>query len=96
LAGVIGVDMGRVFVTALAVVASILTAGYGLWTVRRVFYGQLSERVKDAKEGPALMVGPILVLAAIAVILGVYPTIASKIVGLEASKLIELLSAILR
>jgi len=95
LAGVIGVDIGRVFVTALAVVASILTAGYGLWMVRRVFYGQLSERVKDAKEGPALMVGPILILAAIAIILGVYPTVASKIVGLEASKLIELLSAVL-
>jgi NADH-quinone oxidoreductase subunit M len=95
LAGVIGVDMGRVFLTALAVVASILTAGYGLWTVRRVFYGQLSGRVKDAKEGPALMVGPILVLAAIAVVLGVYPTVASKIVGLEASKLIELLSSVL-
>jgi len=95
LAGIVGLDIGRVFLTALAVVASILTAGYGLWTVRRVFYGQLSERVKDAKEGPALMVGPILVLAAIAIILGVYPTLASKIVGLEASKLIELLSAVL-
>jgi len=94
LAGIVGLDIGRVFVTALAVVASILTAGYGLWTVRRVFYGQLSERVKDAKEGPALMVAPILILAAIAIILGVYPTVASKIVGPEASKLIELLSAI--
>jgi len=95
LAGIVGLDIGRVFLTALAVVASILTAGYGLWTVRRVFYGQLNERTREAKEGPALMVAPILVLAVAAIILGVYPTLASKIVGLEASKLIELLSAIL-
>jgi NADH-quinone oxidoreductase subunit M len=95
LAGIVGLDIGRVFLTALAVVASILTAGYGLWTVRRVFYGQLNERTREAKEGPVLMVAPILVLAVAAIILGVYPTLASKIVGLEASKLIELLSAIL-
>ena len=80
-AGILGRDFTRVAVTALAVVASVLTAGYGLWTMRRIFYGELTEKLKEAREAPALMIGPIMILAALAIILGVYPTFISKSIG---------------
>jgi NADH-quinone oxidoreductase subunit M len=86
-AGMLAPDVTRVLVTSIAIVATVLTAGYGLWTVRRIFFGQLTEKVKDAREGPALMVLPITILAALAVILGVYPTILSKIIGPVVSEL---------
>ncbi|MGQ9718931.1 MAG: complex I subunit 4 family protein [Nitrososphaerales archaeon] len=67
----------RVLITALAIVASVLTASYGLWTVRRVFYGQPTERTRNAKEGSRIMLVPIMVLAALAIILGIYPSLVA-------------------
>ncbi|MCP8312452.1 MAG: NADH-quinone oxidoreductase subunit M [Candidatus Methylarchaceae archaeon HK01B] len=82
----------RILITSLAIIGSILTAGYGLWTVRRVFYGQPTEKTMYAKEGSAIMLAPIIVLAALALILGIYP----GLVATGASKYIsELLSSLI-
>jgi NADH:ubiquinone oxidoreductase subunit 5 (subunit L)/multisubunit Na+/H+ antiporter MnhA subunit len=82
----------RVLITSLAIIASILTASYGLWTVRRIFYGQPTERTKDAKEGSMMMLMPIMILAVLALILGIYPGLMAS----GASKYIsELLSSII-
>jgi NADH:ubiquinone oxidoreductase subunit 4 (subunit M) len=86
-AGTLGPDLTRVAITGVAVAASALTAAYGLWTMRRIFFGPLSENLKDVHEAPWLMVAPIIVLAALAVILGVYPTLLSKIIGPIVSEL---------
>jgi len=81
----------RVLITSLAIIASILTASYGLWTVRRVFYGQPTERTMHAKEGSMIMIIPIMILAALAIILGIYPSLLAT----SASKYIsELLGSI--
>jgi NADH:ubiquinone oxidoreductase subunit 4 (subunit M) len=78
----------RVLITALAIIASILTASYGLWTVRRVFYGQPTEKTMHAKEGSMIMIIPIMILAALALILGIYP-------GLIASSTSKYISELL-
>jgi NADH-quinone oxidoreductase subunit M len=88
------VDMARALVTAVAIVGSALTAGYGLWTIRRVFFGQPNEETRRAKEGPAVMVAPIMILAALAVVLGVYPTVMAEPSSMLASKLMERLAAL--
>jgi len=51
----------------------VLTVGYSLWTVRRIFFGPLAEGMEDVKEAPMLMLIPMIVLAVTAVVLGVYP-----------------------
>jgi NADH-quinone oxidoreductase subunit M len=88
------VDMARALVTAVAIVGSALTAGYGLWTIRRVFFGQPNEETRRAEEGPAVMVAPIMILAALAVVLGVYPTVVAEPSSMLASKLMERLAAL--
>jgi len=92
-AGMLKPDLARVTVTAVAIVASVLTAAYGLWTVRRIFFGSLGANVKDAREGPDLMVLPIIILACLAVLLGVYPTVLSKIIGPIVSQLASTVSS---
>ncbi|MCX8204162.1 MAG: NADH-quinone oxidoreductase subunit M [Candidatus Nezhaarchaeota archaeon] len=89
LAYLASVDVARALVTAIAIVGSALTAGYGLWTIRRVFFGQPSEETSKAKEGPAVMVAPVIILAALAVILGVYPTIITEPSSMLARELVE-------
>jgi NADH:ubiquinone oxidoreductase subunit 5 (subunit L)/multisubunit Na+/H+ antiporter MnhA subunit len=85
--GALSPDMTRVAITSVAVAASVLTAAYGLWTIRRVFFGPLKENLKDAHEAPWLMLAPIIVLTILAVILGIYPTLLSRIIGPIASAL---------
>ena len=62
----------------LAVISTIITAGYALWTMKRVFFGQLPEHLSAVKEGSAYMLGPIIFLAAITVLLGVVPGIVDN------------------
>jgi formate hydrogenlyase subunit 3/multisubunit Na+/H+ antiporter MnhD subunit len=57
----------------LAVISTIITASYALWTMKRVFFGQLPEQLSAVKEGSAYMLGPLIFLAAVTVLLGVVP-----------------------
>ena len=72
-------DVYRLAITGLAVVASILSAGYGLWTVKRAFYGEEVKTAKEPHEAPPILLVPTFVLAVLAVLLGIYPTVLTKL-----------------
>ena len=59
--------------SVLAVISTIITASYALWTMKRVFFGQLPVALSTIKEGSPYMLGPIIFLAAVTILLGVYP-----------------------
>jgi len=63
----------QLVVAIVAIIMTVLTVGYSLWTVRRIFFGPLAEGMEDVKEAPMLMLIPMIVLAVTAVVLGVYP-----------------------
>jgi len=65
----------RIIIAAAGIVSTALTAGYGLWTIRRVFFGPRPEYLEHVKEAPPLITVPLIVLAIITVVLGVYPRI---------------------
>jgi NADH-quinone oxidoreductase subunit M len=61
---------------ALAVVAilsTILTIGYTLWAMRRIFYGPLPENLSKVSEASPLMTIPMIALCVLSIILGIYP-----------------------
>ncbi len=74
-------DMARLFVTAVAIMTAILTSSYGLWTIRRIFFGEPPEHLKDAKDGSKYMLAPILILVTLVIILGIYPTFLLQVIG---------------
>jgi NADH-quinone oxidoreductase subunit M len=57
----------------LAVISTVITASYALWTMKRVFFGQLPEKLSFVTEGSGYMLGPIIFLAAVTILLGVVP-----------------------
>jgi len=59
--------------TFLGVASTMITAGYLLWFAWRVFFGPLPKRLKDVEESPPLLLVPIITLASISVILGLWP-----------------------
>lgn len=63
----------KLLVAVLGLLATMLTAGYGLWTVRRVFFGQTPTHLEEVKEGSMLALTPIIALAILTFIVGVFP-----------------------
>jgi NADH-quinone oxidoreductase subunit M len=59
--------------SALAVIATLVTASYALWTMKRVFFGKLPDSLSSVREGSVYMLAPLLFLAALTILLGVFP-----------------------
>lgn len=66
-------SLAKLVVAILGVLATMLTAGYGLWTVRRIFFGSTPEHLKEVEESSMLALAPILVLAVFTFAVGIYP-----------------------
>jgi NADH-quinone oxidoreductase subunit M len=62
--------------TVLAVTAIVLTAGYILWMIQRVFWGEPNERWKDIGDATAWWErAPLLAMVTAIVLVGVYPAV---------------------
>lgn len=63
----------RLIISIGAVVSTAITAGYALWTMKRVFFGSLPEQMSGINEAPLTMTVPLILLAGTAVVLGILP-----------------------
>jgi len=68
-----GLAAGKVLFTLIAVISSVITAGYYLWFVWRVFFGATPENLENVKEGSWLLLIPIVALTAATIVLGIWP-----------------------
>jgi NADH-quinone oxidoreductase subunit M len=68
------------FIIVLAVLATGLSAGYMTLFVKRVFFGPLREELNDAKDPSLSMIIPMLLLALLGIIIGVYPRILIDVI----------------
>ncbi len=70
----------RVVVFALAISATVLTAAYILWMYKRIFYGKVHEEHEGIKDGSMYMLAPMMFLAVITIIIGIYPQILTSVI----------------
>jgi len=68
-------SLSMLAIAVVAIIMTVITVGYALWTVRRIFFGPLPENLKEVKEAPPIMTVPLLVLAVTSLILGIYPNL---------------------
>jgi NADH-quinone oxidoreductase subunit M len=73
--------------TVIGATAVILTAGYMLWTLQRVWLGKLNEKYASMEEINSRELFTLVPLAAIVIILGIYP---GAVLDLMASSLNQL------
>lgn len=71
-------SMLRIALSFLAVVSTAITAGYSLWAVKRIFFGKLPDELANVTEAPWTVTGPLLILAAVSLILGIYPDLVER------------------
>src|SRR3970040_559978 len=60
--------------TIISVITIVLTAGYMLWVLQRVFLGTLPEKWKNLTDMDGREMGMLLPLALIIIFLGIYPS----------------------
>jgi NADH-quinone oxidoreductase subunit M len=64
------------FLTSLGVIGIVVTAGYILWMIQRVFWGEASEKWEGIGDATAWWErAPLLALTAVIVAVGVYPAV---------------------
>jgi NADH-quinone oxidoreductase subunit M len=70
----------RLVAFALAMGATVLTAAYILWMYKRIFYGNVKEGLEHVKEGSMYMLAPMMFLAVITIVIGIYPEVLTSII----------------
>ncbi|MBE43747.1 MAG: formate hydrogenlyase [Thaumarchaeota archaeon] len=68
-------SMLRIIVFGLALSTTVLTAGYLLWMIKRIFFGKLAAGLEKVKEGSLYMTVPMMMLALLTIVIGIYPEI---------------------
>jgi NADH-quinone oxidoreductase subunit M len=80
LQGVSG-NLVNLVVPFLGIIATLLTVAYTLWPFRRIFFGPLPSSMEAVSEAPVTMTVPLLVILAIAIVIGIYPDFIFKLLA---------------
>jgi NADH-quinone oxidoreductase subunit M len=82
---------GIQFYTILGVLGVVVTAGYILWMLQRVFYGPVLEKYKEVKDADALEKVYMFALVAVIMLVGIYPAVVTDVLKLGISPIVKLL-----
>jgi len=74
----------------LALFTTTFTVAYAVWTIRRIFFGSLPGHLEEMHDPPWTAIGPMLILAVLSVLFGVYPEPFIKLAYGFASSLLGL------
>jgi NADH-quinone oxidoreductase subunit M len=75
-------------ITMLASIGLLMTAGYILWTIQRVYLGPLGDKYKTMSDVNFREVFTLAPLAAICIVLGIFPNLALNIFDTSMASLI--------
>ncbi|OYT54150.1 MAG: hypothetical protein B6U77_03005 [Candidatus Hecatellales archaeon ex4484_218] len=68
-----GIESGLIWLVVAGIINSAISAGYYLRFINVLVRMEASEKVMDVKEAPAIMTIPILILAGLIVLFGIWP-----------------------
>jgi len=82
---------GMYIYTLLCVLGVVLAAGYILWMIQRVFYGQVLEQFNGVADADKLERASLFVFIAIIMLVGIYPAILTDVIKPGISPIIGML-----
>ncbi len=77
--------------TILAVLGIVITAGYTLWMLQRVFYGPVLEQFNGVKDAGILERVYMFIFVAVIMLVGIYPAILTDVIKLGILPIVGLL-----
>jgi formate hydrogenlyase subunit 3/multisubunit Na+/H+ antiporter MnhD subunit len=60
-------------IALIGLFATFLTSVYTFWPAIRIFFGPLSPKIEKVKEAPLIMLIPMFLVAAVSVLIGIFP-----------------------
>ena len=75
----------------IGLLSVLLTAGYYLWTVARVFFGEAKAEFENVRESPLTMIIPMCIQCFLLVLLGIYPQLALQLIDPASELLFQIL-----
>jgi NADH-quinone oxidoreductase subunit M len=78
------------WVTIASTLGIVLTAGYMLWTLQRVFLGTIPERWKTLPDINGRELFTLVPLAIIVIFLGIYPSPMIDLMNASVNKLVDI------
>jgi proton-translocating NADH-quinone oxidoreductase chain N len=90
-AAVVSNNLTLVVFTAFAVANSVISLGYYLPAINTMFSSDISEKAKNTKEAPTIMLAAIGIMAVITVIIGIYPDLVLKNIGPAVDFIVKLI-----
>jgi len=86
--GVTTSHIPTVAITVAALIATLLTVGYALWTIKRTLFSQTPAHLMEVREAPNIMLIPIIALAVLIILTGVYPQLVNSLLNPSIEALI--------
>jgi NADH-quinone oxidoreductase subunit M len=68
-------------VAIVGLLATFLTVVYTFWPFIRIFFGELSPSLENVKEAPLSMTVPLIVLAGVSLVIGIYPNLITHLLN---------------
>ncbi len=75
--------------TILSAIGVVLTAGYLLWMLQRVFFGPLRASMAHVVDAKGVELVPLFALVAVTVLVGLYPSLISDLFSLGVTPLLH-------
>lgn len=69
----------NLLVAVIGLFVTFFTLIYTFWPVMRIFFGPLPHSLENVKEAPLTMLLPLIILAVISFIIGVYPELVTRL-----------------
>ncbi|MFP4005104.1 MAG: proton-conducting transporter membrane subunit [Candidatus Hadarchaeia archaeon] len=89
-----GIESGYPYLTVIAVIVSALTLAYLLKAIGSIFLGQTKDVEIQTKEVPIGMLIPMIILASLCIILGIFPQLGMDVIEPAQSTLLNRLEYI--
>jgi NADH-quinone oxidoreductase subunit M len=80
------------YITIVSTLGIVLTAAYMLWTLQRMFFGDLPKKWESFTDLSPRELGTLIPLAVIVIFLGVYPSPVLNIMSTSVNQLVEFVS----
>ncbi len=80
------------YITIVSTLGIVLTAAYMLWTLQRIFFGDLPAKWDFFKDLTPVELGSLVPLAVIVIFLGVYPSPILNMMSTSVNQLVEFVS----
>ena len=85
------VQAGYFPLAVIGLLSTVITIGYYLWTVTRIFFGESKAEFKNVRESPLTMIIPMCIQCFLLVLLGVYPQLMLQLIHPAAKLLFQIL-----